>query len=55
MLSRLNAYHAGEISLHSLVNDVQGLLAALEQGDPEWIESAEYHAGELEVEGAVAF
>lgn len=54
MLERLVAFEAGNLSAHSLVNDLEGLLSALENADKSWRQAFLQSWGGMEDVRAVA-
>jgi hypothetical protein len=53
MLERLTAFEQGRLTLHALVNNLEGLLNALQPGvQPAWRQTFLHHWGKLEDERA---
>lgn len=54
MRTKISAYERGDIFLQSLIDDLRGLLEALQDADPHWKQELLYKWGDLEVTFAVA-
>ena len=54
MLAKIEGYKSGKLMLKSLVDDLRGLLDALESPNEDWKQQALYRWGDLEVAFAVA-
>ncbi len=54
MSAKLEGYKSRKVMLKSLIDDLRGLLDALEAPDEEWKQQALYRWGDLEVAFAVA-
>jgi hypothetical protein len=52
MLERLTAFEQGRLPLNTLVNDLEGLLNALQGVQPVWRQTFLHHWGKLEDERA---
>ena len=52
MLERLTAFEQGRLPLHTLVNDLEGLLNALQGVQAAWRQTFLHHWGKLEDERA---